>query len=346
MPTLFCNIAWMENYAGRDEQDPPLGGGGFPRKEGYCGEECNFVPGDDGYVYGHFETIKGELDRQVRIERLGANKSDDFIDGVTVVWTAPKKGNDPRTVIGWFTNARVYRHRQNFNGNYPSIQHELDGIDSFKVRANIENAVLLTPKQRIMDLQRGHGWSGQASWWYADDTDDKKARSFVRQVRKAIDGGEFSSVSSKTTRKTRKGKRAGLAASDGYIRYLKKNEIAVSPLHDRLQRKFRSYLRKRYPRVAFPDGFRDDMRFVVPGQSPVMVEVKPTEPRTLRYAIRTAIGQLIDYRQNQSWTGRLLIVVSDKVGNADDKALALENGFGLAWPDDDGGFKIIWPKRR
>lgn len=64
VPVLFCNVSWMKYYGGRRDDDPPLGGGGFPLTEGYCGEECNFVPGDDGYFYGHFEAIKGKLDRQ------------------------------------------------------------------------------------------------------------------------------------------------------------------------------------------------------------------------------------------------------------------------------------------
>ena len=346
MTTLFCNIAWMKNYAGRDPNDPPLGGGDFPRREGYCGEECNFVPGDDGYAYGHFETIKGENDRQVCIERLGVSKSDDFVDGVTVVWTAPKEGYDPRTVVGWFRNARVYRDRQLFNGDFPSHQHENDEITSFRVRARIEDVVLLKPKQRTMNLQRGRGWSGQASWWYADDTKNKDARSFVRQVHKVIDGGEFAGGAPKPKRRSQSGKRAGPASSNAYVRYIKEHEIAVSPFHDKLQKQFQAFLRKRFPGVTFPEGFRDDLRYAVPGQLPVMVEVKPTETATIRYAIRTAIGQLMDYRQQQQWTGSLLVVVSGEVGNADDRALALGNGFGLAWPNDSGGFDIIWPKRR
>ena len=64
MPILFCNTSWMKNYAGRSVKDPPLGGGGFPTSEGYCGEECNFVSCDDGFVYGHFEISKNGRDRQ------------------------------------------------------------------------------------------------------------------------------------------------------------------------------------------------------------------------------------------------------------------------------------------
>jgi hypothetical protein len=343
MTTLFCNIAWMDYYAGRNKSDPPLGGGGFPRTQGYCGEECNFVECDDGYVYGHFETIKNKKDRKVKIERLGAGKNADFVDGVTVVWTAPKRGNDPRTVIGWFKDARVYRNRQPFNGEYPSSQHEADHIDSYRVRARIEDAVLLPVDRRVMDLQRGEGWSGQASWWYADDTKNKEARAFVESVVKVIDGGAFTAGTSKPKSGSRKGKRAGPAASSAYVRYIKAHEIAISPQHDRLQKSFQSFLRKRFPNVSFPASYRDDLRYTIPRQSPVMVEVKPTEPVSVRYAIRTAIGQLMDYKQNQQWTGRLLIVVSDEVQRAEDRALALENGFGLAWPDKRIGFKFIWP---
>ncbi|GLR60570.1 hypothetical protein [Rhizobium indigoferae] len=65
-------------------------GRGFPRTQGYCGEELNFVGCEDGYVYGHFETIKGDVDRQVNIERLGAQRRANFLDGVDVVWAATR----------------------------------------------------------------------------------------------------------------------------------------------------------------------------------------------------------------------------------------------------------------
>lgn len=344
MTVLFCNIAWMKEYAGRKLSDPPLGGGGFPRTEGYCGEECNFVPCDDGFVYGHFETIKGSVDRQVRIERLGASKTDEFVDGITLVWTAPTEGNDPRTVIGWFRNARVYRHRQQFGDHYPSKQHKKDEIGSYRVKARLSDVVLLPPSQRKMDLQRGLGWSGQASWWYAEDTTNRDARRFVREVKKLVNGATYSEVPKRKGGANKSAKRAGAATSSAYVRYIKEHEIKVSPKHDPLQKKFESYLRKRFPSVQFLEPFRDDLRFDVPGRMSVMVEVKPTEPATLRYAIRTAIGQLLDYRQHQVWEDRQLILVSDVVSSADDLALALENGFGLAWPDKKVGFKIIWPR--
>lgn len=343
MPVLFCNVAWMKHYAGRSVDDPPLGGGGFPRTEGYCGEECNFVPGDDGYVYGHFETIKGKLDRQVRIENLGADRGDDFIDGVDIVWTAPELGNDPRVVVGWYRDARLYRHRQRFNGDEPSVQHREDEIRSFRVRTRVENAFLLSPKQRTMRLSRGEGWSGQASWWYAEESTNQEAKKFVRKVMAVINGQPVSAVKASSAG-WRRG-RAGAATSEAYRRYVREYEAEVHPLHDNLHKRFVAFLRKQHPKVEFPPSVRDDLRYAVRGKPQVMVEIKPANTATVRFAIRAAIGQLLDYRQHQGWKDRQMILVGAKVTRADDLSLALDNGFGLAWPVDGDCFEMRWPSK-
>lgn len=343
MPVLFCNVSWMKEYGGRNGDDPPLGGGGFPRANGYCGEECNFVPGDDGYVYGHFETIKGEADRQVRIERLGAAPSDKYVDGVDVVWTAPERGNDPRVVVGWYRDARVYRQRQRYDGDQPSDIHWRDDIASFMTKARADQAFLLKPEQRTLRLSRGTGWSGQASWWYAEDTADKAAKAFVRKVKAMIAGQPVTPVDPSNDK--RPGGRAGAASSRAYSRYVSKFEVAVSPRHHLLQKRFLTFLRTHHPTVTFPPAFRDDLRYEVKGAPQVMVEIKPADPANVRFAIRTAIGQLLDYQQHQQWTGRRLIVVGAEVTRADDLALALDNGFGLAWEVDQGGFELRWPRR-
>jgi len=343
MPVLFCNIAWMKHYAGRNAKDPPLGGGGFPRSEGYCAEECNFVRCEDEYVYGHFETIKGERDRQVRIERLGAGRRDDFLDPVDIVWTAPIQGNDPRAVVGWSRNARLYRWRQHFNGLFPSNRHRKDGITSFRVRARAEDVVLLPPDQRTLKLSRGSGWSGQASWWYADDTADPDAIRFVADVKALMDGHRLPPVQARGGGGSGRKGRAGAAASEAYRRYVGKYEVRIHPRHHKLQERFKVFLGNRHPRIAFPSCFRDDLRYVVRGEPEVMVEIKPSDPATVRFAIRTAIGQLLDYRQHQQWTGPQLILLETEVTNADDLRLAFDNGFGLAWPDGAKGFKICWP---
>ncbi|TGQ43695.1 MULTISPECIES: hypothetical protein [unclassified Mesorhizobium] len=75
-----------------------------------------------------------------------------------------------------------------------------------------------------------------------------------------------------------------------------------------------------------------------------MVEIKPADPATVRFAIRSAIGQLLDYRQHQRWSGRQIVLVGAKVTSENDLSLALDNGFGLAWPLETGEFEIRWPE--
>lgn len=343
MPILFCNIAWMKNYAGRDAKDPPKGGGKHVDDHGECGEECNFVPGDDGFVYGHFETVKGDQDRQVVLENLGASKKDSFIDGVDIFWTAPTEGLSPRTIVGWSRNARLYRRRQNFNGHYPSDQHENDEIQSFMVRSKVDDVVLLPPVKRTIDLQHGKGWSGQASWWYIEKSNNADAKKFLKSVRALMDN-QYEPLS-KPSKKQSAGKkgRAGEAAEDAYQRYVEAYEITVSPKHSNLQKSFKDFLCHNHRKIDFPKCFRDDLRYAVKGETPVMVEVKPAEPENVRFAIRTAIGQLLDYKQHQQWNGRQLVLVGTEVANVEDRKLALDNGFGLAWPDKTKKYEIVWP---
>ncbi len=61
-----------------------------------------------------------------------------------------------------------------------------------------------------------------------------------------------------------------------------------------------------------------------------------------RFAIRAALGQLLDYRQGQAGDPELLVVVGCEPISAADIALAIDNGFGVAWPQGDG-FAIRWP---
>ena len=68
-----------------------------------------------------------------------------------------------------------------------------------------------------------------------------------------------------------------------------------------------------------------------------MAEIKPADQADVRFAIRTVIGQLLDYVEQQRWGGHRLILVGSEVKSADDRRLALSNGFGLAWPDKAQG---------
>ncbi len=97
-------------------------------------------------------------------------------------------------VVGWYRDVRLYRLRQHLKDRNPSAQHHKDKITAFRVRTRAENAFLLPPEQRTPRSHRGKGWSGRTSWWYAEETTDREARTFVREVMAFIDGQPVLSV--------------------------------------------------------------------------------------------------------------------------------------------------------
>ena len=97
----------------------------YVRKHGKGGEVCNFAEADDGYVCGHVETMKDQIDRTIRLERFGG--SGDSSSGIDVVWTATDPERGGRRVVGWYRNATVFRERQQF-GKCPSVQLKRDKL--------------------------------------------------------------------------------------------------------------------------------------------------------------------------------------------------------------------------
>ena len=130
--------------------------------------------------------------------------------------------------------------------------------------------------------------------------------------------------------------------TDPYTRYLQENEFQVTPKHHNLQSAFDAYLRVSKAKRIVPNMERVDVRYDDAQKGPVLAEIKPSDPQTVRFAIRAAIGQLLDYRQNDAGNPELLIVVGCKPSSPKDLHLALDNGFGLAWKDGES-FAIRWP---
>ncbi|MCP1839117.1 hypothetical protein ACVIHI_007969 [Bradyrhizobium sp. USDA 4524] len=187
MPILVCHIGWMAACEGKVGQpDDIVGGGAWVRKHRDGGETCNFLECEDGYVYGHVETVKGKRDRPISIELLGA-KQDAGGDHVDVVWTATDPKRKGRWVVGWYRDARVYREREYFKKS-PSAEHRLEKHkENYRVRTRAENAVLIPPKQRDIQLGRGKGWIGQANWWFPEKQSNGAIRRFVETMRKQLD---------------------------------------------------------------------------------------------------------------------------------------------------------------
>ncbi|MEA2875562.1 MAG: hypothetical protein QOF14_758 [Hyphomicrobiales bacterium] len=190
MPLLVCHIGWMAAYEGQVGQpDQIVGGGAWVRKHKDGGETCNFLKCDNGYVYGHVETVKGNLDRPISIEMLGAKPNAAFVDNVDVVWTATDPKRKGRWVVGWYRDARVYRDRVQFD-KLPSAQHRLEKHkQSYRIRTRGANAVAIPIKRRDVRLGRGRGWIGQANWWFPERQSNVGIRRFLDRVSALLDAG-------------------------------------------------------------------------------------------------------------------------------------------------------------
>lgn len=137
------------------------------------------------------------------------------------------------------------------------------------------------------------------------------------------------------------GGRSAAPTEVAYLRYVREHEISVSPRHADLQRRFRQSIGAFGATAVVENVAAVDIRFTLPQRGDVLAEVKPCEPGETRYAVRTAMGQLLDYKQKHKSSTELLIVVETKPP-AEDLALAFENGFGVAYPRA-GGFVLRWP---
>lgn len=193
-PILVCNVGWMDQYQGLRDQPDEIEGGGQWVTENHRGHECcNFLPDRNGLVFGHFETIKGEMDRRVNLERLGASANATKIEHVDVVWVATHPRERGRRVIGYYLDATIYRKRQH-HAKAPTAQHRLDGIESYMVTARSENAVVLPLEQRGIRLGKGPGWIGQANWWFPEASQHAGVPAFLKQVRKLLGGSSRSTA--------------------------------------------------------------------------------------------------------------------------------------------------------
>lgn len=176
MKILFCNIGWMKKYNGIKGDSIERGGSYNKNETGH--EVCNFSV-IRGTVYGYVQPTG-----QIKIEKIGADKKDDSISGVTVVWTAgPETGGT--AVVGWYKNATVYREYQELQ-NRTKLQKE-NNLVHYRIVASAKDVTLLPPEERTLLIPRAvKGGIGQSNVWYADSPESKK---HVNRVLKFIKKG-------------------------------------------------------------------------------------------------------------------------------------------------------------
>lgn len=188
MSMLFCNIGWMENYDGLNHGDGIVGGGRYIKENKRGFEICNFSRTSNGLVYGYVQPT--HKSNSINLERISDRVNDDFIDDVTVIWTAKREGMGT-VVVGWYLHARVYRYFQEFEEE-EAQQHISNGVNGYYVTAKAEDSHLLKVDERVLCVpRREKGAMGQSNVWYADQPLGIK---FSKKVNKYITQNEKDSL--------------------------------------------------------------------------------------------------------------------------------------------------------
>lgn len=151
---LICRVSWMKTYRKLNEKG--VSGHRYVQ-EGYAPHESlNFKPYKDiyyGYVPcgGDQEGNHGKLN----IDRLGAKSSDEKISDITVVFCATHPDTRKLLVVGYYTNATVYR-----------IPIDHPKLDNRIVRFTTHTAHLVSENDRIFEIPKAPQGIGQKDIWY------------------------------------------------------------------------------------------------------------------------------------------------------------------------------------
>ncbi len=175
---IFFNTGWMDFYAGISN-DSITGGGKHINQEGWGGEIYNFKNFKD-HVYGY---VQPKLDKKhgnpstVKIEKIGASKTDKEISDVTVIWTARNPHKGGTYIIGWYLHATVYREAQVLLEN---TQRKVKGDDiGYYTITETKNAKLLPVDERVFPICRQKkNCMGQSNVWYAENNPELIKRVF------------------------------------------------------------------------------------------------------------------------------------------------------------------------
>ncbi len=164
MEFIVFNIGWMRKYQGQTPNDKIINGGKFVNDNNTGYEVKNFLPVKDSF-YGYVRTRHGTID----IGKLGAAPNADYVDGVTVIFTAtPRIGGG--VVVGWYQNARVWRNEQQLEDR------------PFFAKANQKNCRILEVDKRVFrvphsgrsDHNKGTWCIGQSNIRFINDIHKKE----------------------------------------------------------------------------------------------------------------------------------------------------------------------------
>jgi hypothetical protein len=174
----------MNKYEGLKagpKADAMLSGAKQVAAHGWGNEMFNFQP-FKGRMYGHAPVPHGTIN----VEKLGAAKGAESVDGVLVIWVAKSR------IVGWYKNATVYRRDQlpkslarSFRGR-PIPYHVTATAGS--------DCKCIDPDARLFSVPRARqreGAMGRYSWF----AEGKSNSAFRAKVFKYVEsGGDASSL--------------------------------------------------------------------------------------------------------------------------------------------------------
>jgi len=173
---VFFNVTWMKWYKGVTPHDVPEHGGSYIENHGYGAEVFNFQP-FKGWMYGFVEAGWRPKCR-IRIERLGALKRGQSVQGILVVWVARSPHTRCTQVVGWYKNATVYRERQKTPKGSNRILPNGDEVPYF-AEADEHDCYLIPAGDRSFTIPRGGQGLGQKNIWYAESQLGSKTKDLV-----------------------------------------------------------------------------------------------------------------------------------------------------------------------
>ncbi|TJV70688.1 MAG: DUF3883 domain-containing protein [Mesorhizobium sp.] len=160
-PMVFFNVGWMERYQGMSPDDPTLGRHGYLANHDHGHESFNFLA-EGGRVFGY--QPRGN---KLWLPRLGGSPRNDSLDHVLVVWLATHPKTMKVMIVGWYSDATVYRTQR------PRVPKRGVGAGTVEIfytaEAAANNAKLLPVGNREFEAPTHHsmtGGLGQSPVWY------------------------------------------------------------------------------------------------------------------------------------------------------------------------------------
>jgi tetratricopeptide (TPR) repeat protein len=158
MRILFCNVTWLKNYIGANDDDRYVGEND-KENESYNFQDYN------GKCYGYIPNKGGSLNLE-RFDKATIN--DDSIDNVLIIWVAKQSKEEKNVIVGWYRNATLFRYSQE---SYP---YGWIGRDLyFSIEAASEDCFLLPVAERKFEIPRAavagkDKGKRQSNIWYAE----------------------------------------------------------------------------------------------------------------------------------------------------------------------------------